>query len=84
MSAYVRTTYGVMICNGDHDSSDECDWRHFYNADDYLAAVQRADAAEARIAALEAALKSIASNTCCDGCREAALVAQAALSQEDK
>lgn len=32
-----------------------------------------------RIAELEAALRSIASNTCCDKCQEAALVARAAL-----
>lgn len=32
------------------------------------------------IAALEAALRSIANNTCCDGCQEAARVARAALS----
>jgi hypothetical protein len=32
-----------------------------------------------RVVELEVALKSIAANTCCDGCREAALVAQAAL-----
>ena len=34
---------------------------------------------ETRIAELEAALRSIASNTCCDKCQEAALVARAAL-----
>lgn len=33
-----------------------------------------------RIAKLEAALSSIARNTCCDKCQEAALVARAALS----
>lgn len=33
----------------------------------------------ARIAELEAALLSIARNTCCDRCQEAALVARAAL-----
>jgi len=35
-----------------------------------------------RIEALEKALRSIAANTCCDKCQEAALVARAAL--EDK
>jgi len=34
----------------------------------------------ARIAELEAALSSIARNTCCEGCQEAARVARAALS----
>jgi hypothetical protein len=42
----------------------------------------RADRAEARIAKLEAALRSIAANTCCDKCQEAALVARAALGRE--
>ena len=37
------------------------------------------DALRKRLAKLEAALSSIASNTCCDGCQEAALVARAAL-----
>lgn len=35
-----------------------------------------------RIEELEAALQSIASNTCCDKCQEAALVARAALEGE--
>lgn len=35
----------------------------------------------ARIAKLEAALKSIADNTCCESCREAALVASKALEE---
>ena len=37
------------------------------------------EAQAARIAELEAALSSIARNTCCDKCQEAALVAHAAL-----
>lgn len=37
------------------------------------------DKADERIAELEAALSSIARNTCCDRCQEAALVARAAL-----
>ena len=37
---------------------------------------------ENRITKLEAALRSIAANACCDSCREAALVARKAL--EDK
>lgn len=41
-------------------------------------------ALEARIAELEAALSSIARNTCCDKCQEAALVARAALEGEKK
>ena len=36
-----------------------------------------------RIEKLEAALRSIAANTCCDSCREAALVARKALEGED-
>ncbi len=37
----------------------------------------------ARIAELEAALSSIARNTCCDRCQEAALVARAALGEKE-
>jgi DNA repair exonuclease SbcCD ATPase subunit len=37
------------------------------------------EAAEAKAARLEEALRSVAANTCCDTCREAALVARAAL-----
>jgi hypothetical protein len=85
------TPYGVMICSGGHDSSDECDWRHYYNADDYLEAVQRADAAEARIAALETALKTYVCD-CREGCCEVGTSddtlcghrARAALAQGDK
>ena len=33
---------------------------------------------------LREALESIAANTCCDKCQEAALVARAALAKEDK
>ena len=36
-----------------------------------------------RIEALEKALRSIAANTCCDSCQEAALVARAALEGKD-
>ena len=36
-----------------------------------------------RIAALKKALRSIAANTCCDKCQEAALVARAALEGKD-
>lgn len=35
-----------------------------------------------RIAALEAGLRSIAANTCCGSCQEAAMVARAALSSQ--
>lgn len=42
----------------------------------------RAIAAEAEAAALRDALDSIARNTCCNGCGEAALVARAALAKE--
>jgi hypothetical protein len=43
------------------------------------------DVAEAadRIEKLEAALRSIAANACCDSCREAALVARKALEGKD-
>ena len=37
----------------------------------------------ARIEKLEAALRSIAANACCDGCREAALVARRALIEKE-
>lgn len=40
------------------------------------------EAQAARIAEMEAALSSIARNTCCDKCQEAALVARAALEGE--
>ncbi len=40
-------------------------------------------AVEAERDALRAALESIANNTCCDGCQEAALVARAALKGDD-
>ena len=39
----------------------------------------RAKLAADRIEKLEAALRSIAANACCDSCREAALVARKAL-----
>ena len=42
-------------------------------------AADRIEVQAARIAELEAALSSIARNTCCDKCQEAALVARAAL-----
>ena len=42
-------------------------------------ACARADKAEAERDALRAALDSIANNTCCEGCQEAALVARQAL-----
>ena len=38
---------------------------------------------ESRIEKLEAALRSIAANACCDSCREAALVARKALEGKD-
>ena len=37
---------------------------------------------EARIEKLDAALREIAANACCDSCREAALVARKALDAE--
>jgi len=42
-----------------------------------------AEQAADRIEALEKALRSIAANTCCDKCQEAALVARAALEMKD-
>ena len=41
------------------------------------------DRAADRIEKLEAALRSIAANKCCDSCREAALVARKALEGKD-
>ena len=41
------------------------------------------DEAADRIEKLEAALRSIAANACCDSCREAALVARKALEGKD-
>jgi hypothetical protein len=66
--------------------------RQGYTRDDLSqAANARAEQAEARIDALEAklakavtALTSIADNTCCGGCQEAALVARAAIKGEPK
>ncbi len=51
----------------------ECLKERVVSADDYVAEVER----------LRAALESIAANTCCDKCQEAALVARAALSPGD-
>jgi len=45
--------------------------------------VAAARVAANRIEALEKALRSIAANTCCDKCQEAALVARAALGGKD-
>ena len=39
------------------------------------------DALAARVQRMEGALRSIAANTCCDRCQEAALVARAALAE---
>ena len=44
---------------------------------------RRAREAADRIEKLEAALRSIAANACCDSCREAALVARKALEGKD-
>ena len=49
------------------------------NYDDRSDAADLLEAQAARIAELEAALSSIARNTCCDRCQEAALAARAAL-----
>jgi chromosome segregation ATPase len=45
---------------------------------------RRAEAAEAKLARCVEALESIASNTCCDSCQEAALVARAALGRAER
>lgn len=45
---------------------------------------ERAEFAERKLAEAVAALKRIASNTCCDTCREAALVAQEAINEATK
>lgn len=44
-------------------------------------AAARIEALAARVAKLEEALESIANNTCCEKCQEAALVARAALGE---
>ena len=49
-----------------------------YRAERDEAAAALAEA-QAKIARLEAALRAIAANTCCEGCQEAARVARAAL-----
>lgn len=46
--------------------------------------VDQLASAHRRIEALEAALRSIAANTCCEKCQEASLVARAALEGEKK
>lgn len=46
---------------------------------DNAVAYVRADLSDALLREAMAALKSIADNTCCDGCQEAALVARQAL-----
>ena len=48
----------------------------------FLASEDAMKAAD-RIEKLEAALRSIAANACCDSCREAALVARKALEGKD-
>jgi len=45
--------------------------------------LKRCGEAADRIEKLEAALRSIAANACCDSCREAALVARKALEGKD-
>lgn len=59
------------ICGEEDDNGD---WVRYA---DHAAALSEA---QAEIARLRGALGSIAANTCCDGCQEAARVAQAALS----
>jgi hypothetical protein len=64
-----RASYGLLrALNG---------WRTAVAA--HTASHARIDALEAKCDTLTAALHSIARNTCCDRCQEAALVAQAAL-----
>ena len=61
--------------------------RYMVISPDTLEAMRRAGHAaklEARIEKLEAALRSIVANACCDSCREAALVASKALEGKDE
>jgi hypothetical protein len=51
-------------------------------ADEFDKAMVLVDQQNCRIEKLEAALRSIAANACCDSCREAALVARKALGGE--
>lgn len=53
-----------------------------YSRERFLALHEKLEAAERRITGLVAALESIAANTCCDRCQEAALVARAALNPD--
>ncbi len=53
------------------------------NYDDRSDAADLIEAQATRIAELEAALSSIARNTCCDRCQEAALVARATLGEKE-
>jgi len=48
-----------------------------YSDDDYLRLLAKYSRAERQLAAAVEALESIAANTCCDTCQEAALVARA-------
>ncbi|CAB4131263.1 hypothetical protein UFOVP122_68 [uncultured Caudovirales phage] len=54
-------------------------WENGVDPDDADLMIEAAD----RIEKLEAALRSIAANACCDSCREAALVARKALEGKD-
>ena len=63
--------------------SDEYDsWRRYEDAKAFKNKLAEIDRLKDRIEKLEAALRSIAANACCDSCREAALVARSALGEK--
>jgi hypothetical protein len=81
--AKARVLYLSARCNQLFDeaaNAQEClDQFEAHGTPNVAAALDRIAAAEARAAKLEEALRSIAANTCCDRCQEAALVARAAI-----
>ncbi len=81
----------TIIATDGTDVATTCDSANVERSDAYNVEYERMEA-DARLIALtpqlaaalikaEEALASIAANTCCDGCQEAALVARAALSE---
>ena len=66
------------------DSTIEEAWDNAWAAAQGHYASKKHTDQQARIDALEKALKSIASNTCCEPCQEAALVARQALLEAEK
>lgn len=69
----------IRALGGGKMSDDLVERLRTFDIYDYADADKICREAAARIAELEAALSSIARNTCCDRCQEAALVARAAL-----